>query len=102
MPEKFVKLKKLKTKNQKPHFWRRFSPNGGKKWRLKPHKHTEINASASFWPWVHCKSLYIKGFVAPKKRPFSQKNHWYFFPLFSMTMDRVGQFEALKTLFGHF
>jgi hypothetical protein len=63
MPEKFVKLKK-QTKIKKPHFWWRFSPNGGKKWRLKPKQHTKINASASFWPWVHCKSLYIKGSVA--------------------------------------
>jgi hypothetical protein len=33
---------------------------------------------------------------------FPKKITGFFFLLFSMTMDRVGQFEALKTLFGHF
>jgi hypothetical protein len=64
-PSKIRQIEKNYKKLQKWPFWERFSPICRKKPQIRSKNIAKINASASFWPWVHCKSLYIKGFVAP-------------------------------------
>jgi hypothetical protein len=62
---KIRQIEKNYKKLQKWPFWEQISPICRKKPQLRPKKHSKINISPLFWRWHHCKSLYIKGFVAP-------------------------------------